>query len=61
MIQELQVIATVPDYYSILTELNTIQSLLHLLSHDNTDISIAVVDLIQVSALLNWWLCFVMD
>lgn len=61
VIQELQVIATVPDYYSILTELNTIQSLLHLLSHDNTDISIAVVDLIQVSALLNWWLCFVMD
>ena len=51
VIQELHVLATVPDYYSILLDLNTIQSLLHLLSHDNTDISIAVVDLLQVSSL----------
>ena len=50
VIQELHVLATVPDYYSILLDLNTIQSLLHLLSHDNTDISIAVVDLLQVSS-----------
>ena len=51
VVQELHVLATVPDYYSILLDLNTIQSLLHLLSHDNTDISIAVVDLLQVSSL----------
>ena len=48
ILQELHVLATVPDYFSIITELNTIQSLLHLLSHDNTDISIATVDLLQV-------------
>lgn len=33
--------------YHILVDLNTVQSLLQLLSHENTDISIAVVDLIQ--------------
>lgn len=48
VLQEMHVLATVPDYFSIITELNTIQSLLHLLSHENTDISIAVVDLVQV-------------
>lgn len=41
-------LATVPDFYGVLTELNTVQSLLQLLSHDNTDISTAVVDLLQV-------------
>lgn len=47
VIQEMHVLATVPDYYSIMIDLNTIQTLLHLLNHDNTDISIAVVDLLQ--------------
>ncbi|KAL3858660.1 hypothetical protein ACJMK2_008922 [Sinanodonta woodiana] len=47
VVQELHVIATVPELYHILVELNTIQSLLQLLIHENTDISIAVVDLIQ--------------
>ncbi|XP_067934543.1 beta-catenin-like protein 1 [Watersipora subatra] len=47
ILQEMHVLATVPDYFSIITELNTVQSLLHLLSHDNTDISIAAVDLLQ--------------
>ncbi|XP_078336676.1 beta-catenin-like protein 1 [Crassostrea virginica] len=47
IIQEMHVIATVPDLYHILVDLNTVQSLLQLLSHENTDISIAVVDLIQ--------------
>jgi len=38
VIQEMHVLATVPDYYSIMIDLNTIQTLLHLLNHDNTDI-----------------------
>ncbi|ELU18447.1 hypothetical protein CAPTEDRAFT_149947 [Capitella teleta] len=46
-IQEMHVIATAPDLYHILIELNAVQSLLQLLNHDNTDISIAVVDLLQ--------------
>ncbi|KAK3086197.1 hypothetical protein FSP39_015083, partial [Pinctada imbricata] len=55
VIQEMHVIATAPELYHILVDLNTVQSLLQLLAHDNTDIlvlklshiSIAVVDLIQ--------------
>ncbi|XP_013398797.1 beta-catenin-like protein 1 [Lingula anatina] len=47
MIHEMHVIATAPDLYYILVEMNAIQSLLQLLSHENTDISIAVVDLLQ--------------
>ena len=46
-IQKLHVIATVPEYYPILVETNTIQTMLGLLSHDNSDISIAAVDLLQ--------------
>ena len=38
IIQEMHVIATVPDLYHILVDLNTVQSLLQLLSHENTDI-----------------------
>lgn len=47
VIQELHVIAAQPDLYYILIELNAIQSLLGLLTHENTDIAIAVVDLVQ--------------
>ncbi|XP_055542333.1 beta-catenin-like protein 1 [Wyeomyia smithii] len=47
VIQELRAVATVPDLYPLLVELNGIASLLELLSHQNTDISVAVVDLIQ--------------
>lgn len=47
-IQELHAIATVPDLYPILVQLEAITSLLDLLSHENTDISVAVVDLLQV-------------
>ncbi|XP_064611827.1 beta-catenin-like protein 1 [Liolophura sinensis] len=47
MIQELHVIATAPELYHVLVELNTVQSLLQLLTHDNTDIALAVVDLLQ--------------
>ena len=46
-IQKLQVIATVPEHYTILIEMNTVQTLVGLLSHDNSDIAIAVVDLLQ--------------
>nr|KAG5712178.1 hypothetical protein BaRGS_014528 [Batillaria attramentaria] len=47
MLQQMHVIATVPDLYHVLVELHTVRSLLQLLSHENTDISIAVVDLMQ--------------
>jgi len=35
-IQEMHIIATTPELYHIAVELNTVQSLLQLLSHDNT-------------------------
>ncbi|MBN3308571.1 CTBL1 protein, partial [Amia calva] len=47
IIQEMHVIATMPDLYHLLVELNAVHSLLGLLSHENTDIPIAVVDLLQ--------------
>ncbi|XP_006101511.1 beta-catenin-like protein 1 [Myotis lucifugus] len=47
IIQEMHVVATTPDLYHLLVELNAVQSLLGLLRHDNTDVSIAVVDLLQ--------------
>lgn len=46
-IQKLHVIATVPEYYPILIDTNAIQTILGLLSHDNSDVSIAVIDLLQ--------------
>lgn len=46
-IQELHVVATVPDLYPVLVQLNAISSLLELLSHENTDIAVGVVDLLQ--------------
>ncbi|XP_077293536.1 beta-catenin-like protein 1 [Arctopsyche grandis] len=46
-LQELSVVATVPDLYPILVQMKFINSLLELLSHDNTDISTQVVHLIQ--------------
>lgn len=46
-IQRLHVISTVPEHYTVLVEVNIIQTLVGLLSHDNSDISIAVTDLIQ--------------
>uniref|UniRef100_A0A1A7WBA9 Catenin, beta like 1 n=1 Tax=Iconisemion striatum TaxID=60296 RepID=A0A1A7WBA9_9TELE len=47
IIQEMHVIATIPDLYHLLVELNAVHSLLGLLSHENTDVAIAVVDLLQ--------------
>ena len=46
-IQTLHVLATVPEYYLILVETNTVQTLMGLLSHDNSDVAIAVIDLLQ--------------
>merc|ERR1711894_97943 len=46
-IQEMHVVATVPHLYHVLIELNSVQTLLQLLNHENTDITIAVVDLLQ--------------
>ncbi|XP_062501510.1 beta-catenin-like protein 1 [Corticium candelabrum] len=46
-IQQLRAVATVPEHYSLLVDLGTVQSLLGLLSHENTDVSIGVVDLVQ--------------
>ena len=38
VIQEMHVIATAPDLYHILVDLNTVQSMLQLLTHENTGI-----------------------
>eukprot|EP01137_Pigoraptor_chileana_P031567 Opistho-2@19578 len=46
-IQRLHVLATAPELYAELVQLNVIPSIVGLLGHDNTDISIAVVDLLQ--------------
>ena len=45
--QEMRVVATAPDFYPDLVALGSVQSLLGLLSHENTDIAVAVVDLLQ--------------
>ncbi|GAB0097458.1 beta-catenin-like protein 1 [Sergentomyia squamirostris] len=47
VLQQLQSIATVPDLYPLFVELNAVPSLLELLSHPNTDISVTVCDLLQ--------------
>lgn len=46
-LQKLHVIATVPEHYPILVDTNALQTILGLLTHDNSDISIAVIDLLQ--------------
>jgi len=46
-VQEMHHVATVPNFYPILVELNCVSSILGLLSHENTDISVAAVDLLQ--------------
>jgi beta-catenin-like protein 1 len=47
VIQQLNAVSTCPDLYPLMVELNGIPSLLELLSHPNTDISVSVVNLIQ--------------
>ncbi|CAH0722673.1 unnamed protein product, partial [Brenthis ino] len=46
-LQDLSAVATVPDQYPLLVDLKCINSLLELLSHDNTDVSTKVVNLLQ--------------
>lgn len=46
-LQDLSAVATVPDQYPLLVELKCVNSLLELLSHDNTDVSTKVVQLLQ--------------
>ncbi|XP_037085775.1 LOW QUALITY PROTEIN: beta-catenin-like protein 1 [Pollicipes pollicipes] len=46
-IQALHAVATAPELYTRLVQLGTVASLLALLGHDNTDIAIAVIDLLQ--------------
>ncbi|CAG9854745.1 unnamed protein product [Phyllotreta striolata] len=47
ILQEMRVLATAPDYYPLLVKLQVIPSLLELLSHDNTDVAVATVELLQ--------------
>ncbi|CAF0938658.1 unnamed protein product [Adineta steineri] len=46
-VQELHAIATQSDLYHVLVNMNGISLLMSLLTHENTDISIAVISLIQ--------------
>lgn len=46
-LQEIHVVATNPDLYPLMVELGAVPSLLELLSHENTDIAVGVVDLLQ--------------
>jgi len=46
-IQKLHVVATVPEYYDIFVKLNAVSTSLGLLNHENSDISIAIIDLLQ--------------
>jgi beta-catenin-like protein 1 len=46
-VQELHAIATQADLYHVLVNMNGISLLMGLLTHENTDISIAVISLIQ--------------
>lgn len=46
-IEKLKILAGAPELYPELVNLNTIPSLLDLLTHDNTDIAIDVVNLLQ--------------
>jgi len=46
-LQEMKNLATVPDCYPIIVDLNCVPSMLGLLTHENTDIAVGVLDLIQ--------------
>lgn len=46
-IQEMHLVATHPEVYPTLVELNTVESILSLLGHENSDIANAAVDLLQ--------------
>lgn len=46
-LQELHIIATNPDLYQLMVDLGAVTSLLELLYHENTDIAVGAVDLLQ--------------
>ena len=46
-IQLLHSLATIPELYSVAVEQKLVPTLLGLLSHENTDVSVAVVNLLQ--------------
>ena len=46
-IQEFHVAATRPDLYHVMVQSNCVQTLLGLLSHENTDVAVSVVNLLQ--------------
>ena len=46
-IQEMRAVATVPELYPVLVDQQFISTLLGLLSHENTDIAVAAIDLLQ--------------
>ena len=46
-IEKLHVLATVPELYPTIVEMNCLQTMIGLLSHENSDIIIAVVNLLQ--------------
>merc|ERR1719445_2324948 len=47
VVRELQNVSTVPHFYPIMVELNCVSTLLGLLSHDNTDVAVAAVEVLQ--------------
>lgn len=47
ILQEMRVLATAPDFYPLLVKLRVIPSVLELLSHDNTDVTVAALELLQ--------------
>lgn len=47
VIQEMHVISTQPELYKILVDLNVLPTIMGLLSHENTDISSAIVSFLQ--------------
>lgn len=47
IIQEMHVIATVPEHYHVLIDLNSCSTMIQLLNHENTDIFIAMVNFLQ--------------
>ncbi|CAH1369392.1 unnamed protein product [Tenebrio molitor] len=47
ILQEMRVLSTAPDFYPLLVKLQIIPSLLELLAHDNTDIAVGTVELLQ--------------
>ena len=46
-IQQLHALATVPELYQVAVENKLVPTLLGLLAHDNSDVAIAVVNLLQ--------------